>query len=90
MLSGIPQEGPRRIPGSPQENPGGSQDIAARTKSAPEGNYDAVILAVNHQEYRGLPEEYFEGLMPNGGVFVDIKGAYKNMAKNNKLEYWSL
>ncbi|MBT5402872.1 MAG: nucleotide sugar dehydrogenase [Crocinitomicaceae bacterium] len=67
-----------------------NQEYGYRTKSAPEGNYDAVILAVNHQEYRGLPEEYFEGLMPNGGVFVDIKGAYKNMAKNNKLEYWSL
>ncbi len=67
-----------------------NHEYGYRTKREPEGNYDAVILAVNHQEYKGLPEEYFEGLMPNGGVFVDIKGVYKNFAKNTKIDYWSL
>jgi len=61
-----------------------------RTMTEAQGHYDAVIVAVNHQEYMGLPESYFEDLMPNGGVFVDIKGVYKNMADNSKIEYWSL
>lgn len=54
-----------------------------------EGAYDAVIVAVNHDDYVGLTEDYFQSLM-NGdkGVFVDIKGLYRNQVKN--LIYWSL
>lgn len=51
-------------------------------------NYDAIILAVNHKEYMGLSEDYFVGLSTNNGIFVDVKGVYKN--KINKLTYWSL
>ncbi len=52
-------------------------------------NYDAVIVAVNHKEYRNLDEAYFKSLMKDGkGVFVDIKGIYKGKIK--ELEYWSL
>jgi UDP-N-acetyl-D-glucosamine/UDP-N-acetyl-D-galactosamine dehydrogenase len=59
-------------------------------KSKPdEGVYDAVIVAVNHKDYVGLTEDYFKSLM-NGkkGVFVDIKGLYRNQIKD--LIYWSL
>jgi UDP-N-acetyl-D-galactosamine dehydrogenase len=66
------------------------KEYGYRTMKEPKGTYDAVIVAVNHKEYMGLPESYFEDLMPNGGVFVDIKGVYKNMADNSKIEYWSL
>ena len=61
-------------------------------KTKPEANapYDAVIAAVNHSEYKDLPTSYFENLMPNGGVFVDIKGSFKNVANSDNLEYWSL
>ena len=61
-------------------------------KTKPEANapYDAVIAAVNHSEYKDLPTSYFENLMPNGGVFVDIKGSFKNVANSDSLEYWSL
>lgn len=52
-------------------------------------NYDAIIVAVNHKEYKNLDETYFKSLMKDGnGVFVDIKGIYKG--KINDLEYWSL
>lgn len=56
--------------------------------TATNGPYDAVIVAVNHKEYIDLPESHFEALMPNGGVFVDVKGIYRD--KINNLEYWSL
>ena len=52
------------------------------------GNYDAIILAVNHKEYLNLPEEHFIGLSNANGIFVDVKGVYRN--KINKLTYWSL
>ncbi|MNY18757.1 UDP-glucose/GDP-mannose dehydrogenase family, UDP binding domain [compost metagenome] len=52
-------------------------------------NYDAIIVAVNHKDYKNLDEAYFKSLMKdNQGVFVDIKGIYKG--KINDLEYWSL
>jgi UDP-N-acetyl-D-galactosamine dehydrogenase len=52
-------------------------------------NYDAIIVAVNHREYKNLDEAYFKSLMKdNQGVFVDIKGIYKGKIKD--LEYWSL
>lgn len=57
--------------------------------SKPEGKYDAVIVAVNHKEYTALEESSFKELFIDGhGVFVDIKGIYRN--KINELEYWSL
>jgi UDP-N-acetyl-D-galactosamine dehydrogenase len=51
-------------------------------------NYDAVILAVSHKEYLNLEESYFEKLMSDGGILVDVKGIYKNNI--SKVNYWSL
>ncbi len=52
-------------------------------------NYDAIIVAVNHKDYKNLDEAYFKSLMKDDqGVFVDIKGIYKGNIKD--LEYWSL
>lgn len=51
--------------------------------------YDAIIVAVNHKEYRSLDENYFRSILKDGkGVFVDIKGLFKG--KISSLEYWSL
>ncbi|MDC0339256.1 nucleotide sugar dehydrogenase [Flavobacteriales bacterium] len=52
------------------------------------GKYDAVIVAVNHKEYCSLDEAYFKSIMTEKGVFVDLKGIYKN--KFADLDYWSL
>jgi len=52
-------------------------------------DYDAIILAVNHKEYRNHDETYFKSLLKDGkGVFVDLKGIYRG--KISDLEYWSL
>ncbi|MBI2259069.1 MAG: nucleotide sugar dehydrogenase [Flavobacteriia bacterium] len=52
-------------------------------------DYDAIILAVNHKEYSYLSESYFQSILKNNhGVFVDVKGIYRNKIK--QLEYWSL
>jgi UDP-N-acetyl-D-galactosamine dehydrogenase len=53
------------------------------------GAYDAIILAVAHTNFIGLDETYFQDLLANGeGVFMDLKGLYRN--KFSKLKYWSL
>ena len=52
-------------------------------------DYDAVIVAVNHDDYVNLDEKYFQNILKdNHGVFVDVKGIYKDKMK--ELDYWSL
>ena len=51
-------------------------------------NYDAVVVAVAHDEYLDLDENYFRSVMNKGGVIIDIKGIYRN--KINDITYWSL
>ena len=50
--------------------------------------YDAIVVAVNHDEYVQLDEEYFLSLCSDEAMLMDIKGIYRNSI--NKLIYWSL
>ena len=52
------------------------------------GKYDAAIIAVNHSEYLDLDESYFEGILSDKGIVVDVKGIYRGKIKN--LTYLSL
>lgn len=53
------------------------------------GNYHAVIVAVNHDEYSSLSESDFSDLLVGGeGVLVDVKGIFRGEIQN--LDYWSL
>ena len=55
----------------------------------PSNDYDAVIVAVNHQEYKSYNEEDFKNLLKDKkGLFIDVKGIFKG--RINELEYWSL
>jgi UDP-N-acetyl-D-galactosamine dehydrogenase len=51
-------------------------------------NYDAIIVAVNHDEYMNLNEDYFKSLSKGKGILVDIKGIYRNNVKD--MTYFSL
>ena len=52
-------------------------------------DYDAVIVAVNHKEYKNLSEDDFKSMMRDDkGIFVDVKGIFKGKIKD--IEYWSL
>lgn len=57
--------------------------------TTPEGNYDAIIVAVNHEIYKKLDETYFKSLMrEQHGVLVDVKSIYRNSIQD--LVYWCL
>lgn len=57
--------------------------------AAPTNDYDAIIVAVNHKEYKKLNEADFRAMMKDDlGVFVDVKGIFKGAIKH--MEYWSL
>jgi UDP-N-acetyl-D-galactosamine dehydrogenase len=50
--------------------------------------YDAVIVAVSHDEYIDLKEDYFKSICTEKPILVDIKGIYKD--KIHDISYWSL
>src|SRR5574343_689761 len=55
----------------------------------PTADYDAIVVAVNHREYKTMKESDFKALLKDGtGVFIDVKGIFKGQI--NDLEYWSL
>ncbi|MCK9612303.1 MAG: nucleotide sugar dehydrogenase [Bacteroidales bacterium] len=54
----------------------------------PAGKYDAIIVAVSHNQYTGLKEEFFKNFSANKCILVDIKGVYRGKIK--ELTYWSL
>jgi UDP-N-acetyl-D-galactosamine dehydrogenase len=52
-------------------------------------DYDAIVVAVNHEEFAAYNESYFKTLLKDGkGILVDVKGTYRNQIKD--LTYWSL
>ena len=52
------------------------------------GTYDAAVLAVPHKEYLTKDIHFFENLLHDKGLFVDIKGVYRKSA--HKYSYWTL
>ncbi len=57
-------------------------------EKAPGADYNAVVVAVNHQKYNALDEAYFRGITAPGALLVDVKGTYRGKIK--ELAYWSL
>ncbi len=51
-------------------------------------DYDAVIIAVNHTEYKDYDEVWFSNVLNKDGLVIDIKGIYKG--RFSKTQYWSL
>ena len=53
-------------------------------------HYNAIIVAVAHDEYKELDEEWFKQYVkePQNSILADIKGIYRNKIK--ELDYWSL
>jgi len=51
-------------------------------------DYDAVIVAVNHKEYKELDYDYFRSIMSDKPILLDLKGIYE--PTTDGLEYWRL
>jgi UDP-N-acetyl-D-glucosamine/UDP-N-acetyl-D-galactosamine dehydrogenase len=52
-------------------------------------NYDAVLVAVAHEDYRKLDSSYFKSIMTNNPILMDLKGLY-NLDNDDSLTYWRL
>jgi UDP-N-acetyl-D-galactosamine dehydrogenase len=73
---------PRALPGMVQ------QEFGFALINAPSGSYDAIIVAVAHDEFKNLEEDYFRSLAMPEAILVDVKGIYRG--KIHWMEYWSL
>lgn len=73
-------------PGASAEDVKREYDVALTDK--PTGKYDAIILAVSHKEYLSLDEDWFQNLLTDKGILVDVKGVMRKKIKN--ILYWSL
>jgi UDP-N-acetyl-D-galactosamine dehydrogenase len=51
-------------------------------------DYNAIIVAVNHNEYCSLNSKYFTSITKPNSLLVDLKGIYRN--KIEGMNYWSL
>jgi len=51
-------------------------------------DYDAVIIAIPHDQYKELTESYFCSITKPGALIADLKGLYRG--KINQRLYWSL
>lgn len=51
-------------------------------------DYDAIILAVNHDDYMNLKEDYFQKLTGTNALFFDVKGVFNG--RISKMAYKSL
>lgn len=55
----------------------------------PAGPYDAVIVAVAHDEYQALTTAYFRSLMNDVPILLDVKGLFTIPAADG-IDYWRL
>ncbi len=56
---------------------------------SPSGVYDAVVIAVAHECYRGLEDEWFARVTTGPeALLADLGGTYKGRISN--LRYWTL
>ena len=56
---------------------------------APSSHYDAVVMAVGHDEYRKLDLSYFRSIMNAQPILLDLKGMYAK-EETAGIEYWRM
>ena len=54
----------------------------------PGNDYDAIVVAVNHAEYKNFTEEDLNKMLKKPGLIIDLKGVLRGKIKNT--QYWSL
>ncbi|MEO6831059.1 MAG: nucleotide sugar dehydrogenase [Chitinophagaceae bacterium] len=57
-------------------------------EAAPGKDYNAIVVAVNHQAYSAFDDTYFREITAPNAILIDVKGTYRNKIK--ELQYWSL
>ncbi|HNM27681.1 MAG TPA: UDP binding domain-containing protein, partial [Saprospiraceae bacterium] len=56
----------------------------------PKGPYDAIVVAVGHQQFRDLDCAYFRALSASEPILFDLKALYERDRFEPEFEYWRL
>jgi len=56
----------------------------------PDGLYDAIVVAVNHNEYKDLDLNHYKSMMKENPILFDIKAMYPIPSKEENMEYWRM
>ncbi|WP_448528207.1 nucleotide sugar dehydrogenase [Raineya sp.] len=65
-----------------------AHEYGLQLQPEPQGKYDVIVVAVNHQKYLALQETDFLAWAKEKTLFVDIKGSFRKKIK--QMNYWSL
>ncbi len=63
-------------------------EYGIQMKQQVDHDYDAVVVAVAHRDFRKLDVNFFKTFMKQDPVLIDLKGLYKN--PGNGMTYWRL
>jgi len=50
--------------------------------------YDAVVVAIGHDEYRKYDSAFFKSIMGENPILMDLKALYEDVEEG--IEYWRL
>ena len=64
------------------------EEYGLEIQDQPDENYDAVIVAVGHNEFKKMTMSDFKVLMNNQPILMDLKSLYKN--NDEEITYWQL
>ena len=53
-------------------------------------NYDAVVIAVGHNEYKAMTMEKIQSLMNGSPILFDLKGIFEVPASQSGIDYWRM
>lgn len=66
------------------------EEYGIQLVEGPDGRYDAVIVAVNHHQFRAWTADDFGKVMKGEPILFDIKGMYDRSHMEHSLTYWRL
>ncbi len=67
-----------------------SASTALTVADARRAQYDLVVGAVAHRDYRELPDARIEALVAPGGTLADFKGMWRDRTLDPAIDRWTL
>jgi len=92
LIAGLKQQGHRVSVHDPLADPGEARHEHGidLLDAVPDDQFDAVILAVPHADYRALAEARLGQLLRPEGLFADIKNAVPGLALPSGVRHWRI
>lgn len=68
-----------------------NQNLSLKLKKEPNLPYDAIILAVDHNQFKNIETSYIKRISSKNPILIDLNQRFnKEYFKKSGIEYWSL